>query len=115
MTIQVAAEDVDVSRPIQLTMSDSSGAHVILTVSIENRPPLTHVFDSERGELMVSLDLPAGTFHCAFTVQAFRSELNGMVSSAIAFNKKSTGRAKGSIDDGATFDVGFDDFTLTVQ
>jgi len=116
MTITVVTNDVEVSRPVKLTLADHSGAHVILTVSIENRPPITHVFDFEVGELRVPLSLPKGKYHCSLTVQAFKhGALNGMYASEILFNKKSAGRADGNIDPPATFDVGFEDFNLTVK
>lgn len=116
MSIPVVTRDVAVTQPVVLQLKDNSGAHVILTVSIQDRAPVTHAFAFDEGELKVPLDLPPGRYGCSFTVQAFKhGALNGMFDSEILFNKKSAGRAQGNIASGRSFDVGFDDFTLTVS
>ena len=116
MSIAVSTTDVAVTRPVTLQLKDASGAHVILTVSMENRPPVSHAFTFDEGELKVPLDLPAGSYDCSLTVQAFKhGALSGMYDSEILFNKKSGGHAEGNIASGRTFDVGFGDFKLTVS
>jgi hypothetical protein len=115
MSIAVVTKDVAVTQPVVLQLKDASGAHVILTVSIENRAPVTHAFAFDEGELKVPLDLPPGSYDCSFTVQAFKhGALSGLYDSEMLLNKKSAGRAKGNIAAARSFDVGFDDFKLTV-
>ena len=117
MTISVVTNDIDVTHPVKLSLLDKSGAHVILTVSIADHAPITHAFDFNEGELLVPVDLKPGKYGCSFTVQAFKhpSTPSGMYSSELRFNKKSAGRADGNIQPPRTFDVGFGDFTLTVN
>lgn len=115
MTIAVQTTNVSVSHPIKLALIDNSGAHVILTVSIEGRPPISHAFDFESGELSIPLDIEAGSYPCSLIVQAFKhGALSGTFDCELRFNQKRAGAAKGSIPSPDTADVGFGQFTLTV-
>lgn len=113
MAIRVKTHPVTTTNPLAFLLSDNSGAHTTLTVSIEGRPPISHSFDVDEGHLQADLRLRPGHYQCAFTVQAFKhGALNGMYDCALAVNGQSVGRAQGNID--ASQDVGFDMFELTV-
>lgn len=115
MTITVTATNLSVARPIKLSLIDNSGAHVILTVAIEGRPPISHVFDFDTGDVNVPLDIAPGKYSCALVVQAFKhGALNGMYDCELQLNRKQAGKAKGSIQPPDPADVGFGQFTLTV-
>jgi hypothetical protein len=113
--IKVKTSAVNASNPIELKLIDRSGAHVILTVSIEGQPPISHAFDFNEGELSAPVKLKKGSYACTFTIQSFKhGALNGMYDSALAINGQRAASAQGNIPSGRTNDVGFGDFTLVV-
>jgi hypothetical protein len=100
--------------PLIFLLSDNSGAHTTLTVSIEGRPPISHSFDVDEGQLRADVKLSPGHYRCAFTVQVFKhGALNGMYDCSLKINGHVAGRAKGNIE--GNQDVGSELFELTVN
>lgn len=115
MTIAVSTNDPTVNKPVTFEMTDSSGAHVELTVSIEGLPPIAHAFAFNEGTITTRVPMKAGKYKCTFVIQAYKYKaLNGMYESRLTVNGQAAADAKGAIPDGRTNDVGFGDFTLTV-
>jgi hypothetical protein len=115
MTIVVGTTNIQASAPVEFALTDKSGAHVILTVSVEGQPPITHGFDFAEGTLVVPLDLKRRSYRCTFVIQAFKhGALSGMFASALTVNGQLAASASGNIPAGRQNDVGFGDFTLVV-
>jgi len=118
MTIKVKVADVATTAPVELKMTDRSGAHVELLVAFADRPPLRHAFDFSMGDVVVPLDnLAPGKNKCTFIVQAFwhAQSLNRAYHAELSVAGTVVASAKGSIPKSRTNDVGFGDFTITVE
>lgn len=115
MNIDVLTNDVQARTPLEFTLIDRSGAHVILTVSIEGRPPIRHSFDFDEGTLTVPVELKRGEHRCSLVVQALKhGALNGMYDTALTLNGQPAAMAKGRIPSGRTNAVGIGDFVVQV-
>lgn len=115
MAIIVATHSVQASAPIEIALLDKSGANIILTLSIQGRPPITHSFTFDEGTLLVPIELKKGRHECTFVIQAFKhGALNGMYDSSLQINQQLAASASGKIPSGKSFDVGAGDFELIV-
>ena len=116
MTITVQTQNTTITGPVDATLSDRSGAHVVLTLVAGGQALVSHAFSDTQGELQVPLDLPSGTYKCTFVVQAFEHKaVNKRYQCGLALNGKAAASAKGTIPKSRTNDIGFGDFTLVVQ
>jgi hypothetical protein len=115
MAIVVTTNNTQATAPIEIALIDKSGANVILTLSIQGRPPITHSFTFDEGTLLVPIDLKKGHYECTFVIQAFKhGALNGMYASSLEINQQLAASASGKIPSGKSFDVGAGDFDLIV-
>ena len=117
MTITVNAHDIVAQRPIEVSMTDSSGSHVELILLIGMLPPIRHAFAFTEGTITVPLpDLKPGIYKCTFVVQALKTKAtpNRMYNVALDVNGHSIARCQGEIPSDRNNDFGFGDFKLTV-
>lgn len=117
MNIAVDTQDVSAQAPLQLEMTDASGAHVELTVLAGNLPPIRHAFDFTEGTVTVPLTgLRKGKHTCTLIVHAFKHKLslNRMYDVSVGINGSAAASARGNIPSARSNDVGFGDFVLTV-
>jgi hypothetical protein len=117
MTITVNTQNVNAHSPTQVELTDSSGAHVELTLLVGNLPPIRHAFDFTEGTVTVPLTgLKKGKHKCTLIVHAFKHKLslNRMYEVSVGVNGSVGASAKGTIPSSRSNDVGFGDFVLTV-
>jgi hypothetical protein len=117
MTITVNTQPISAQSPLQVEMTDASGAHVELTLLVGNLPPIRHAFDFTEGTITVPLDgLKKGAQPCTLIVHAFKHKLslNRMYDVSVGINGSAAAAAHGNIPSGRGNDVGFGDFVLTV-
>lgn len=117
MTITVKTTDVATPSPIQVQMTDASGAHVELVLLVGNQMPIRHAFDFTEGTITVPLPrMKKGDHACTLIVLALthKDNLNGMYDVAVAINGVEAATAQGHIAQGRGNDFGRGDFVLTV-
>jgi hypothetical protein len=117
MTITVKTTNASTPSPIQVEMSDASGAHVELVLLVGGQMPIRHAFDFTEGSISVPLHrLKKGDHPCTLIVLALthKDNLNGMYDVALSVNGVLAAEAKGRIPQGRGNDFGRGDFVLTV-
>lgn len=118
MTIIVKTNDVATPSPVQVEMTDASGAHVELVLLVGNQMPIRHAFDFTEGSISVPLPrLKKGDHKCTLIVLALthKDNLNGMYDVSLNVNGVQAAEAKGRIPAGRGNDFGRGDFVLTVS
>lgn len=115
--IIVSTTDATVDHPLNVTMIDASGAHVVLTVTISGLPPLSHAFSYYEGSYTGVVDkLTPGRHACSFTVQAYKYEaLNGKYDAILQINGQTISHVVGLIPPGQGADSGMGVFSLDVR
>ena len=117
MDITVNTQNVTTQSPVQVEMTDKSGAHVELTLLVGNLPPIRHAFDFTEGTVAIPLTgLKRGKHKSTLIVQAFKHKhsLNRMYDVSVSFNGSVAASANGNIPSSRTNAVGVGDFLLTV-
>jgi hypothetical protein len=116
--ITVNVQDRTVKSPVAVEMTDSSGAHVELTLLLGNLPPIRHAFAFTEGTISVPLPgLKPGKYSCTFFIQVLKHKVtpNRMYDAVLTVNGGEAASAKGNIPKDRTNDIGFGDFELTVK
>jgi hypothetical protein len=117
MDITVNTQNVTTPSPVQVEMTDKSGAHVELTLLVGNLPPIRHAFDFTEGTVTIPLTgLKKGKHKSTLIVQVFKHKhsLNRMYDVSISFNGSVAASANGNIPSNRTNADGVGDFLLTV-
>ncbi|MFT3954461.1 MAG: hypothetical protein QM722_08750 [Piscinibacter sp.] len=118
MTITVKTTAVDTTSPVEVEMTDASGAHVELVLLVGNQMPIRHAFDFTEGSIRVPLPrMKKGDHKCTLIVLALthKDNLNGMYDVSLSMNGVAAAEAKGKIPQGRGNDFGRGDFVLTVS
>jgi len=117
MTITVKTSAVSTPSPVQVEMTDASGAHVELVLLVGNQMPIRHAFDFTEGSISVPLHrMKKGNHKCTLIVLALthKDNLNGMYDVSLSVNGVLAAEARGRIPQGRGNDFGRGDFVLTV-
>ena|SRR5579875_3561524 len=112
-----AQSNINVSNPINVTLIDKSGAHVVLTMAMKQHAPISHQFSYYEGAYLANLPtLSSGIYECAFIVQAYEYQaMNKMYNCHLEINSQNVANAVGNIPPNQHFDSGFGSFILHVQ
>lgn len=117
MTVAVNTRNIQVNRPIQVTLRDRSGAHTELTLFVHGKPPIAVAFDYHEGDFNAPIDLEPGQYRCTFIVQVYHYDANKTLNPAYnvecLINGKSCADANGSVKANSS-DAGSKSFNLTV-